>query len=155
MSTNEEKRMKAHTLAAALLAAATSAFAADPIHTTNGAALSGYDPVAYFTEKKATKGKPEIELEWAKVKWRFASEANRDAFRADPTRYAPQFGGYCAWAVSKDYTYRADPEAWSIVDGKLYVNYDAKVKEAWTKDLPNAIERANKNWPAVLTKPAK
>lgn len=142
-------------LALSAIGAAGSAFAAEPIYTVDGVALSGYDAVAYFTDQKAVKGKVEFETEWSGAKWRFASAANRTAFSADPRKYAPQFGGYCAWAVSKGYTYKADPEAWRVVDGKLYLNYDRSVQEKWTRELPEVIDRASHNWPAVLSKPAK
>jgi len=147
--------MKTIIAGAALFLATTSGFAADPIHKTDGLALSGYDAVAYFTESKAVKGKAEFETDWSGAKWRFASAANRDAFAAGPAKYAPQFGGYCAWAVSRDYTYSADPEAWKIVDGKLYLNYNMDLQKKWAKELPGVIDKGNRNWPAVLSKPAK
>ncbi len=138
-----------------LFLAAVPAPAAEPIHTTDGMALSGYDAVAYFTEGRAVKGSNELEIEWGGARWRFASSANRDAFKGAPAKYAPQYGGYCAWAVSRDYTYSADPEAWRIVDGKLYLNYNKDVQAKWAQEVPQIIDRADKNWPAVLKKPAK
>jgi hypothetical protein len=133
----------------------SSASAAEPIYTKDGLALSGYDAVAYFTQSKAVKGEPEFEHEWEGVRWRFASAANREAFALSPAKYAPQYGGYCAYAVSRDYTYATDPEAWKVVDGKLYLNYDKKVRTLWEKELPEAISRADRNWPAVLAKPKR
>lgn len=128
-----------------------AAAAAEPIHAKDGLAVSGYDAVAYFTEGRARRGSPEFEHAWSGVTWRFSSAAHRDAFAAEPARYAPQYGGYCAWAVSKDYTYAADPEAWAVVGGKLYLNYDRAVQERWRADA-DAIARADRNWPAVLEK---
>ena len=113
-------------------------------------AVGGYDPVAYFTEGKPVEGKKELTHVWKGVTWRFASEKNRDAFRAKPEAYAPQYGGYCAWAVSQDYTAKGDPKHWKIVDGKLYLNYDAKVQRDWEKDIPGHISKGDKNWPKVL-----
>ena len=84
--------------------------------------------------------------------WRFTSEANRDAFRAKPTRYAPQYGGYCAWAVSQGYTAKGDPNAWKIVGGKLYLNYDKRVQSTWEKAAEANIVKADANWPKVLAK---
>ena len=134
---------------------ALPAFAAEPVHKTDGIALSGYDAVAYFTDGKPVKGVAAFEQAWNRATWRFASAAHRDAFAAAPEKYAPQYGGYCAWAVSKNYTYGADPEVWKIVGGKLYLNYDKGVRERWEKEQPEAIARADRNWPAVLTQPAK
>ena len=113
-------------------------------------AVGGYDPVAYFTAGKAIPGSVDITLQHDGVMWRFASESNRDAFAADPARYAPQFGGYCAFAIAQGSIAKGDPEAWSIVDGKLYLNYDARIKATWLKDAKNLIAKGEKNWPAAL-----
>lgn len=116
-----------------------------------GVAIKGYDPVAYHTTGKPAKGSDKYELEWKDAKWRFASAENRALFEADPEKYAPQYGGYCAWAVSEGYTASVDPEnAWSIVDDKLYLNYDREVKAKWEKDIPGHIQKADANWPGVL-----
>lgn len=113
-------------------------------------AVNGYDPVAYFTDGKPVEGTDEFTLEWNGAKWRFVSAANRDAFKAEPEKYAPQFGGYCAWAVAQGYTASADPEAWKIVEGKLYLNYDKSVQKTWEEDVPGNITKAEANWPKVL-----
>ena len=115
-------------------------------------AVGGYDPVAYFTEGRPVEGRRDITHTWKGVTWRFASEKNRDAFKADPAAYAPQYGGYCAWAVSQGYTAKGDPKHWKVVNGKLYLNYDARVQKDWEKDIPGHIAKAGKNWPAVLDK---
>jgi YHS domain-containing protein len=123
-----------------------------PVYTglVKGVAVGGYDPVAYFTENKPVEGKPEISLQHDGVTWRFASEANRDAFKAEPAKFAPQYGGYCAWAVAQGYTASGDPQFWKLVDGKLYLNYDASVQKKWEQDIPGFITKADKNWPTVL-----
>ena len=114
-----------------------------------GVAIEGTDPVAYFTESKAVEGDSDFEHEWMGATWRFASAANRDAFAADPERYAPQYGGYCAYAVSQGATAGIDPEAWKIVDGKLYLNLNKKIQERWEKDQARYIELANAKWPGL------
>ena len=98
------------------------------------------------------KGSSDFETEWKGATWRFASAANREAFLADPEKYAPQYGGYCAWAVSQGQTAPIEPEQWSIVDGKLYLNYNADVQAKWKADVPGFIARADENWPKVLEK---
>lgn len=117
-----------------------------------GVAIGGYDAVAYFTDGKAVPGQPGITLEHEGAVWRFASEANRDAFKADPQRYAPQYGGYCAWAVASGYTAKGDPDAWTIADGRLYLNYNKSVQANWAKDIPGNVRKGDANWPAVLSK---
>ena len=141
-------------LAALGLVFATSAHAADPLYVKDGLGLSGYDAVAYFTEARAVKGSAQFEHEWRGVRWRFASAADRDVFIASPEKYAPQYGGYCAYAVSRNKTAPADPEAWKIVDGRLYVNYDKSVRALWEKELPEVIHVGDRHWPAVLSAPA-
>lgn len=133
------------------LAPASAAFAEAPIYQSFlGTAIDGTDPVAYFTEGRPVEGSSEFTHDWNGATWRFASAENRDRFAADPEAYAPQYGGYCAWAVAQGYTASTDPEAWRIVDGKLYLNYDANVQAKWEADVPGFIEKADANWPAVL-----
>jgi YHS domain-containing protein len=131
-----------------------AADAAEPVNKTRfgGLAVDGYDVVAYFTDGKPVEGTKEFSHEWQGAKWRFASAAHRDAFAAEPEKYAPQYGGYCAWAVSQGYTADADPEAWTVVEGKLYLNYSAKVQATWSEDRAGNIAKADANWPAVLEK---
>ena len=136
----------------ATLAIAIPALAKDPLYTSGGLALSGYDAVAYVADGTPVQGRPEFETQWGGARWRFARAAHRDAFVANPERYAPQYGGYCAYAVSKGYTASADPMAWRIVDDKLYLNYSKSVQSLWNQDIPGHITTANRNWPAVLTK---
>jgi YHS domain-containing protein len=142
-------------LALALLAApgAPAAWAVAPVNANwRGLAIKGYDPVAYFEEGKPVQGKAEHAFSWMGASWHFASARNRDLFRADPGRYAPQYGGYCAWAVSQGYTADIDPAAWRIVNGKLYLNYDKAIQEKWAKDIPGHIAKADTNWPDILKK---
>ncbi len=115
-----------------------------------GVAINGYDAVAYFTERKPVAGKAGITHDWKGATWRFASTQNRDAFKAAPEKYAPQYGGYCAYAVAKGSTAKTDPQAWTIVDQKLYLNYSKSVQSTWEKDIPGYIRAADKNWPGVL-----
>jgi YHS domain-containing protein len=120
------------------------------IYSDGHVAVDGSDVVAYFKEKKPVKGKADITHDWMGATWQFSSTANRDAFAADPEAYAPQFGGYCAYAVSEGYTASTVPEAWSIVDGKLYLNYSKRVRRIWERDMPGHIAKGNANWPGVL-----
>jgi YHS domain-containing protein len=113
-------------------------------------AVGGYDPVAYFKVNKPVQGKAEFATEYKGATWRFSSAENLAAFKANPGAYAPQYGGYCAWAVSQGYTASGDPQFWKIVNGKLYLNYDRDVQTKWEKDIPGFIAKADKNWPGVL-----
>ena len=142
-------------LLAALGLAAGNAHAADkPVYTGvfSSLAVNGYDPVAYFTEQKPVKGDSHFSTQYAGAEWHFASAENRDKFVATPEHYAPQYGGYCAWAVSEGSTASADPQRWKIVGDKLYLNYDAEVQKKWELDIAGNIRKANQNWPKVLGK---
>jgi hypothetical protein len=123
-----------------------------PIYTGtfSSLAVGGHDPVAYFTEGRPVKGDKQFTFKYLGAEWRFTSAAHRDAFAAAPEKYAPQYGGYCAWAVSQNYTASGDPQYWKIVDGKLYLNYDADIQKKWEQDIPGFITKADRNWPAVL-----
>lgn len=134
--------------AAALPGLATAGTA--KIYTEDGIAVDGTDVVAYFTEGKPVAGAKDITHDWMGATWRFASEQNRTVFAADPLAYAPQYGGYCAYAVSEGYTASTVPEAWRIVDGKLYLNYSRRIQKRWAKDIPGRIKAADANWPKVL-----
>lgn len=115
-----------------------------------GGAIRGYDPVAYFTQGRPVKGSDDFTLEYRGATWRFSSVENRQAFVEMPEKYAPQYGGYCAYAVSQGYTASIDPEAWTIVDDRLYLNYNKDVRDKWSRDIPGNIRKANANWPGVL-----
>lgn len=126
--------------------------AKQPVFTEFGSklALDGYDAVAYFKTGKPAKGSAEHAVTWNGATWHFSSAENKAAFEAKPEAYAPQYGGYCAWAVSEGYTAKGDPGIWRIVEGKLYLNYNASVQKSWEKDIPGRIAKGDKNWPAVL-----
>jgi YHS domain-containing protein len=119
------------------------------VYAESGVAIAGADPVAYFTEGAYVPGSDQFAYDWSGTTWYFASAANRDAFANDPTAYAPQYGGFCAWAVSQGYSAPVDPNAWKIVDGKLYLNFDRSVQARWERDIPGHIASADANWPEV------
>jgi len=136
---------------AAAVATTAPAWAADPVYSDwRGRAIKGYDPVAYFTQAAPVKGRSEHSVEWQGATWLFASAANRQAFLDAPERYAPQYGGYCAYAVSQGYTAKIEPEAWKIVDDKLYLNYSLGVQRQWEAKQAEYIVAADRNWPGVL-----
>lgn len=140
-------------IAAAFVSAAAWAAGKPVVNTSRGdVALRGYDAVAYWTDGKPIQGSTAFEYRWNNAVWRFATAEHRDQFSKDPSRYAPQFGGYCAYAVSQGHTADGDPAVWRIVDGRLYLNYSAQVKKMWEEDVPGNIVKGQKNWPAVLTK---
>lgn len=144
-------------IAVTLSAAATPALAMDPPVFTGSRfglgrdiAIRGYDPVEYLRGNGPVKGERDFETEWNGATWRFASAENRDLFASDPEAHAPQYGGYCAWAVANGYTASTDPDAWSLHDGKLYLNYSLGVRDTWSRDIPGNIARGDANWPDVL-----
>lgn len=139
---------------AAFIFAVQPAHAADEIYTGlfSNKAVSGYDTVAYFTEGKPVKGTDEHTTKWKGATWHFSSAENLKLFTDNPEKYAPQYGGYCAFALAKNDTVSSDPEAWDITDGKLYLNYSKSVQERWLEDKANYINEANANWPNVLNK---
>jgi YHS domain-containing protein len=116
-----------------------------------GVALRGHDPVGYFTANKPVQGSKEFQSAWGGATFLFASAANKAAFDAAPDTYAPKYGGFCAYAASQGYKADADPAAWSIVEGKLYVNYNADVAKLWQSKQSSFIPAADKNWPKVQT----
>lgn len=133
-----------------LAATGARAEATPPIFTRDGLAISGADPVAYFTEGKPVIGDPAHSSDWMGATWTFASADNKAAFDAEPERYAPQYGGYCAYAVSRNYTAKIEPEAWTIHEDKLYLNYSRSVRFLWNRAREENIASADANWPAVL-----
>jgi len=116
----------------------------------SSSAVGGYDTVAYFTQGKPVKGKKEHAMKWKEAWWYFASAENLAKFKADPTAFAPQFGGYCAYGLAQNATVKGDPLLWKIVDGKLYLNINKSVVKIWQKDIPGYIVKANGNWPKIL-----
>jgi len=133
-----------------LLFAGSVAAETPPIFSDGAGAIRGYDPVAYFIQSKPVQGSKQYTYQWRGANWRFASAENRDRFAAMPEKYAPQYGGYCAYGVAQGYAVKIEPEAWSIVDGKLYLNYSLGVQEDWKQDVPGYLRRADANWPNVL-----
>ena len=125
------------------------AMAEQIVYVEDGVAIQGADPVAYFTEAGFVEGSDEFTHEWQGVTWQFASAENRDLFAAEPEKYAPQYGGYCAWAVGQNALAAIDPNAWSIVEGKLYLNANKRIQDRWNKDIPGNIALAEANWPEL------
>jgi hypothetical protein len=140
-----------YVLAAVLVAGLALSFStrASEVHVTDGIAIKGHDPVAYFSQGKPQRGLDTLRVEHGGAAYLFASVANRDAFKADPSRYLPRYGGYCAFGVAGGYKADIDPAAFSIVDGKLYLNYNATVQRDWLKDTPGFIRKADGRWPDV------
>lgn len=109
-------------------------------------AIQGYDPVAYFRAGEPKKGNESYTFRWHNLTWHFVGEENRDLFQANPEKFAPQYDGYCAWAMTEARKAETDPEVWKIVDGKLYLNCSRASFEKWRKDIPGNIEKADANW---------
>lgn len=143
------RSFKSMGLGLAMLLTTAGAALADQVYQSWGVAIDGTDPVAYFTEGRPVEGSSDYEVEWHGATWRFASPENKAAFEAAPEKYAPQYGGYCAWAVAQGYTASTDPDAWKIVDGKLYLNYSANIQKRWEGDIPGFITSADGYWPKL------
>ncbi|MHC1701954.1 MAG: YHS domain-containing (seleno)protein [Humidesulfovibrio sp.] len=152
--------MKRHSLILALILAllllclaGSTAFAAKSAVNTGfigDVAVEGADVVAYFTQGKYVAGTWEFSLRWNEADWRFSSAEHLRLFSENPEKYAPRYGGYCAYAVAQGTTAGINPEAWSIVEGRLYLNYSKSVRETWLKNTRGYIEQADRNWPGVL-----
>jgi YHS domain-containing protein len=139
-----------------LLLLTFTALAEEPVNKTLlGNAVKGYDVVAYFTQGKPVAGSSDHEVEWNGATWRFASAEHKNLFAKNPAKYAPQYGGFCAFGVSRGYAVGIDPEAWKIVNGKLYLNYDRDVQVEWVKDIPGYIAKADQNWPKIVAERKK
>lgn len=139
-------------LSIALLAGISSFAQQSATFIQSGKAIRGYDPVAYFTESKPVKGNDKLMYKWNNANWYFSSQKNLDLFKANPEKYAPQYGGYCAFGLSNGYKAPTDADAWTIDNGKLYLNYNLDVRKEWNKDRQQRIEKADKNWPEVKDK---
>ncbi len=136
------------TLIVLSLAGHAGAETLEAVNAEGGVALHGFDPVAYFEAGEPTRGSEEWTHAWRGATWRFASEANRRAFAADPESWAPRYGGYCAYAMSIDRVADVDPDDWAIVDGRLYLNNNAAVHALWKLGKQDRIEKADRNWSA-------
>ena len=144
----------------ALVAMSFSALAAKPVNTLKNSffasqtdtAINGYDTVAYFTKNSPVKGLDANTYEWKGAKWKFESQANLALFKSNPEKYAPQYGGYCAYGVASDNLVKVDPDQFTIHEGKLYLNYDASVQKDWLKDIPGYIKKADAKFQSLLTK---
>jgi len=141
--------IQAATFLFAVFVLISPAHAVDPVFHVDGKAIRGYDPVAYFTQEKAVEGSPAHSIEYNGATWQFASAENRKLFAANPEKYAPAYGGYCAFAVANNYTASIDPDAWTIRDGKLYLNYSKIVRARWALDKSGNITAADQNWPGL------
>ena len=130
---------------------ATPALAAKPpVYANDGIAINGYDPVAYFTMSKPVEGSMDYVSDWEGAKLLFSSAENKAMFDADPDKFAPKYGGYCAYAVSKGGTATTSPDAWTVHEGRLYLNFNTTVRGIWSQDIPGNVAKADANWPAVL-----
>jgi YHS domain-containing protein len=145
------KKIITTTAATLALSLSAASFAADIDMNANGndLAIQGYDPVAYFTNEKPTKGSSDFTATYKNAIYHFSSEENRDLFRASPAKYAPQFGGFCAFGVTKGRKFDTDPTAWRVVDAKLYLNLNKDVQKVWLEDVPGYITNANQTWPTI------
>jgi YHS domain-containing protein len=142
--------LRSANLAAMLLLAAISASAlAGGFYEKDGVAIKGYDPLAYFTDNNPVKGSPAYKAEYGGSVFHFVSQANRDAFAANPAKYAPQYNGFCAFGTAGGYKAAIDPAAFTIVNNKLYLNYNRDVRKKWSTDIPGFVVKADKNWPEV------
>ena len=147
----KNKRWIAALAGGLLLAFGARTQAADPVNkTASGLAVRGYDIVGYFADGKPVKGKKVFQVQWNGAVWHFSNAEQRDQFEVNPEKYAPEFGGYCAWAVSQNSIVDADPHVWSIVDGKLYLNYNKEVQKTWKRNMEQFIVDGDRNWPEVL-----
>jgi YHS domain-containing protein len=117
-----------------------------------GRALAGYDPVAFFTDAQAVKGQPTLHADHAGATYYFATEAHRMAFLAEPKKFLPAFGGYCAWAVSKNDTAKVEIDTWQVTEGRLLLNYDQSIKKKFNQDLKVSLAKADGHWPALEAK---
>jgi YHS domain-containing protein len=118
----------------------------DEIYVKDNSAIGGYDVVSYFKDGKPVKGFSEFSVMYKGANWLFSNKANADLFKATPEKYEPQYGGYCAFGCSRGYKAKTSPDAWTIIDGKLYLNYNTDVRETWNKDQNVYIKKADANW---------
>ena len=118
--------------------------------SAEGAAIDGYDPVSYFESESPLLGHPEIAVMWKGAEWHFVSQENRELFESNPRAFAPQFGGYCSYAMAYGILKSTDPQAWKVVDGRLYLTHSIEIEQMWERDQAEYIHMAEENWPAIL-----
>jgi YHS domain-containing protein len=123
-----------------------------PVFVANDKAIRGYDAVAYFTQGKAVKGSSDFVHSWQGADWYFSSRQHLDSFSKAPEKYVPQYGGYCAYGCSNGYKASIDPTAWTIVNGKLYLNYSLKIRDEWDRNRAERIKKADQIWPVIKDK---
>ncbi|MBT4286116.1 MAG: YHS domain-containing protein [Deltaproteobacteria bacterium] len=135
-----------------ILFCSTTIWAKDLVNTGffNDDALSGYDPVAYFTMGTPVKGKKAFQYNYQDANWYFSTLVNLKKFELNPKKYTPQYGGYCAWAVAQGNTADANPKNWTIYQNKLYLNYNSTIQNKWLDNIEQFISEADQKWPAVL-----
>ncbi len=152
------RHRRALLLAIATLASAPLAMPAyadqPPVHVGmfSNIAVGGYDPVAYFVSGRPIRGEAQFQETYRGVQYRFANAQNLARFRTSTEAYLPQYGGYCAWAVSQGATAPGNPQNWRLVDGKLYLFSSAELQRRWAADVPNLVRRGDANWPSVLSR---
>jgi YHS domain-containing protein len=139
-------------LFAFILTAMSAICQKSPVYISAGSAIGGYDPVAYFMMSKPVKGLPAYTMDWQGAKWLFASQDNLNTFKLAPEKYAPQYGGYCAYGLADGHKASTEPDAWTISSGKLYLNYNKDVQASWLKDKEGYIQKADKNWAEIKNK---
>ncbi|HMH24024.1 MAG TPA: YHS domain-containing (seleno)protein [Puia sp.] len=122
------------------------------VYSPGGKAIKGYDPVAFFTDSKPVMGADSLSYSWKGATWLFADRSNLQRFKANPEKYAPQYGGYCAYGTSQGHKAPTEVSTWTILNDKLYFNYNEKVKGMWVKDQPGYIQKADKQWPEIKGK---
>ena len=150
MLTRRSLMATAAALPTALLLTCPARAAEPAVFSDGGLALRGADPVAYFTRQAPVIGSADHALIWRGTTWHFATAAHLETFMADPDAYAPQYGGYCAFAMSRGYIASSVPEAWTVHEGRLYLNFSVNVRQMWLQDVPGNIARADAHWPTVL-----
>lgn len=137
-------------MVAALLSTGLAGAAEGRIYTEDGVAISGADPVAYFELGEAKQGSPDHSFEWRGAEWHFMNAEHRELFADNPEKYAPKYGGWCAWAAARGDAAATSPQAWSIVDGDLYLNYNQSIQKRWEKDAEGFIKQADAHWPDIF-----
>lgn len=145
------KKLILYTLAMFFAAAGAQAQKAE-IFSPDGKAIKGYDAVAFFKDSAAVKGAEQFSYQWKGATWLFSSKENKDAFIADPSKYEPQYGGYCAYGTADGHKAPTETNTWTLFNGKLYFNYNSKVKDLWLKNQPVFIQQADINWPLIKDK---